>query len=169
MREIIQLVVSFTGSLGFAALFNIHGKKLWFAALGGCLSWAVYLAVEFITPSPYVCGFWSTVAITLYAECMARIHKTPVTVFLVSATIPLIPGAALYRTMNWMMMQEWDKFCADVQAEENVIQYRNSPFTNHRKCVTIFPYGKLVEEESTCVHHTTGKSPEDFLYKEFRD
>ena len=103
MREIIQLVVSFTGYLGFAALFNIHGKKLWFAALGGCLSWAVYLAVEFITPSPYVCGFWSTVAITLYAECMARIHKTPVTVFLVSATIPLIPGAALYRTMNWIL------------------------------------------------------------------
>ena len=82
MREIIQLIVSFTGSLGFAALFNIHGKKLWFAALGGCLSWAVYLAVEFVTPSPYVCGFWSTVAITLYAECMARVHKTPVTVFL---------------------------------------------------------------------------------------
>ena len=49
MREIIQLVVSFTGSLGFAALFNIHGKKLWFAALGGCLSWAVYLAVEFLS------------------------------------------------------------------------------------------------------------------------
>ena len=113
MREIIQLVVSFTGSLGFAALFNIHGKKLWFAALGGCLSWAVYLAVEFITPSPYVCGFWSTVAITLYAECMARIHKTPVTVFLVSATIPLIPGAALYRTMNWMLMKDWAKFQKD--------------------------------------------------------
>ena len=101
MHEMIQLLVSFTGSLGFAVLFNIHGKKLWFAALGGCLSWAVYLIVG------------STVTITLYAECMARIHKTPVTVFLVSATIPLIPGAALYRTMNWMMMQEWDKFCAD--------------------------------------------------------
>ena len=110
MREIIQLIVSFTGSLGFAALFNIHGKKLWFAALGGCLSWAVYLAVEFVTPSPYICGFWSTVAITLYAECMARVHKTPVTVFLVSATIPLIPGASLYRTMNWMMMRNWMNF-----------------------------------------------------------
>ena len=83
------------------------------SALGGCLSWAVYLAVEFITPSPYVCGFWSTVAITLYAECMARIHKTPVTVFLVSATIPLIPGAALYRTMNWMLMKDWAKFQKD--------------------------------------------------------
>lgn len=113
MNEIIQLLVSFTGSLGFAALFNIHGKKLWFAALGGCLSWAVYLAAGIWTASPYICGFWSTVVITLYAECMARIHRTPVTVFLVSATIPLIPGAALYRTMNWMMMQEWDKFRAD--------------------------------------------------------
>ena len=113
MHEMIQLLVSFTGSLGFAVLFNIHGKKLWFAALGGCLSWAVYLAAGIWTASPYICGFWSTVVITLYAECMARIHKTPVTVFLVSATIPLIPGAALYRTMNWMMMQKWDKFCAD--------------------------------------------------------
>ena len=37
----------------------------------------------------------STVAITLYAECMARIHKTPVTVFLVSATIPLIRSSTL--------------------------------------------------------------------------
>ena len=45
MHEMIQLLVSFTGSLGFAVLFNIHGKKLWFAALGGCLSWAVYLIV----------------------------------------------------------------------------------------------------------------------------
>ena len=35
MHEMIQLLVSFTGSLGFAVLFNIHGKKLWFAALGG--------------------------------------------------------------------------------------------------------------------------------------
>ena len=77
MHEMIQLLVSFTGSLGFAVLFNIHGKKLWFAALGGCLSWAVYLIVGIWTSSPYICGFWSTVTITLYAECMARIHKTP--------------------------------------------------------------------------------------------
>ena len=40
-------------------------------------------------------------------------HKTPVTVFLVSATIPLIPGAALYRTMNWMLMKDWAKFQKD--------------------------------------------------------
>lgn len=43
MREIIQLVVSFTGSLGFAALFNIHGKKSglrhWVDACPGLYIW----------------------------------------------------------------------------------------------------------------------------------
>lgn len=48
--------------------------------------------------------------LTLYAECMARIYKTPVTVFLVAATIPLIPGAGLYRTMNSLMQQDWAGF-----------------------------------------------------------
>ena len=38
---------------------------------------------------------------------MARVYKTPVTVFLVAAAIPLIPGAALYRTMNCLMSQDW--------------------------------------------------------------
>ncbi len=113
MKEFVQLIVSFIGSLGFAALFNIHGKKLWFAALGGCFSWAIYLIVLENNSSPYVCGFCATVAITLYAEGMARIYKTPVTVFLVSGTIPLIPGAYLYRTVNCLMSSDWENFQKD--------------------------------------------------------
>ena len=42
-------------------------------------------------------------ALTLYAEIMAIIFRTPVTVFLVSVAIPLIPGAPLYRAMNSLM------------------------------------------------------------------
>lgn len=107
MEEFIQLAAATTGSLGFAALFNIHGKKLFFATLGGFIAWGVYLVTEQFASNPYICGFISSVALTLYAECMARIHKTPVTVFLVSAAIPLIPGAALYRAMNCLMKQDW--------------------------------------------------------------
>ena len=35
MQEIIQLAAATAGSLGFAALFNIRGKKLVFATLPG--------------------------------------------------------------------------------------------------------------------------------------
>ena len=110
MKEFIQLMAALLGSLGFAALFNIRGKKLIFATIGGFLSWATYLAAACINANPYFCGFISTVLTTLYAEVMARMVKTPVTVFLVSATIPLIPGAALYRAMNCLMHRNYAGF-----------------------------------------------------------
>ena len=110
MKEFIQLMAALLGSLGFAALFNIRGKKLIFATIRGFLSWATYLAAACINANPYFCGFISTVLTTLYAEVMARMVKTPVTVFLVSATIPLIPGAALYRAMNCLMHRNYAGF-----------------------------------------------------------
>ncbi len=106
MQEIIQLFAAFLGSLGFAVLFNIRGEKLVFAALGGLLSWGVYLGAGYIDNNPYFCGFTASVLLTLYAECMARVHKTPVTVFLVSAAIPLIPGAGLYRAMSSLLFMQ---------------------------------------------------------------
>ena len=93
MDNAIQLFAALAGSFGFAALFNLHGKKLAFAALGGLLSWSVYLLLEHWNVDAYACAFAASVALTLYAELMARCHKSPVTVFLVTAAIPLIPGA----------------------------------------------------------------------------
>ena len=113
MQELIQLAAATTGSLGFATLFNIRGKKLVFATLGGFVGWMVYLVVARFNANPYLCGFCSSVMFTIYAECMARIHKTPVTVFLVSAAIPLIPGAALYRAMSCLMRQDWSAFTTE--------------------------------------------------------
>ena len=52
MKEFIQLMAALLGSLGFAALFNIRGKKLIFATIGGFLSWATYLAAACIKANP---------------------------------------------------------------------------------------------------------------------
>ena len=67
MKYMIQLLMAYLGSLGFGVLYNIHGKKLLFASLGGLLAWAVYLLVNHITPSPYPCAFFASVALTLYS------------------------------------------------------------------------------------------------------
>ena len=112
MNNLIQLLAALMGSLGFAALYNLHGKKLAFASLGGLFAWAVYLLTERFTPSPYVCAFVSSVALTLYAEFFARRHKTPVTVYLVTSTIPLIPGAGLYRAASALLHRQQDVFTA---------------------------------------------------------
>ncbi|MFR3031110.1 MAG: threonine/serine exporter family protein [Blautia sp.] len=46
MAQMVQLLTAFTGSLGFALLFNIRREKAFLAALGGFLGWAVFLAVR---------------------------------------------------------------------------------------------------------------------------
>ena len=38
MNPIVQLIAAWAGSLGFALLFNVRGKKLAFASLGGLLA-----------------------------------------------------------------------------------------------------------------------------------
>ena len=103
MHPLLQLAAAWVGSLGFAMLFNVRGKKLPLASLGGLLAWAVYLLIARHTSNDSLCGFCASVALTLYAEVMAILEKSPVTVFLVSAAIPLIPGAALYRAMDGLM------------------------------------------------------------------
>ena len=42
-HEIIQLITSFLGSLGFAIIFNLQKKHLLVASIGGALCWASYL------------------------------------------------------------------------------------------------------------------------------
>ena len=106
MNPFVQLFAALAGSFGFAALFNLHGRKLAFASLGGLLSWGVYLIAERLAPNPYICALASSSALTVYAEMMARIHKSPATIFLVSASIPLVPGAALYRSVNYLMHRQ---------------------------------------------------------------
>ena len=38
---------------------------------------------------------------------MARVAKCPATLFLITASIPLIPGGSLYKTMQFFMEREY--------------------------------------------------------------
>ena len=98
--EILQIVTGFLGALGFAILYNIRGKKLVFASLGGLLSWLLFVLFKFATDSEPIRYFLVAVLISVYAELMARLLKTPTTTFVITALIPLIPGGSLYYTLT---------------------------------------------------------------------
>ena len=46
LTGLIQIFTGFLGSLGFSILFNIRGRKLWVASLGGLISWTIFLLLE---------------------------------------------------------------------------------------------------------------------------
>ncbi len=101
--ELLQIVTGFLGSLFFAILFNVRGKKLLFASLGGFLAWSLFVLFKFITPSEPLRYFFVAVLISVWAEIFARVLKTPTTTFIMSALISLIPGGALYYTMSSLL------------------------------------------------------------------
>ena len=110
LQDWIQILMGYLGSLGFNILFNIRGRKLFIASLGGFISWTVFLLLEPLFPGEAIRYFLAAAAITVYGEVFARIEKTPTTTFLVPSVIPLIPGGSLYYTMNYALNEQWQLF-----------------------------------------------------------
>ena len=100
MNPYIQVVAAFFGSLGFALLFNLRGRWLFFTALGGGLSCFIYLISGSFISHYERQYFAAAFFLGIYSELMARKTKSPSTLYLVVGMIPLIPGAALYYMMR---------------------------------------------------------------------
>ena len=107
-----QCAFAFVGCLGFVILFNIHGPGGLLCALGGALSWAVYLIALEISGSEITGYFWSALFSSLYSEVMARIRKYPAISYLVISIFPMIPGAGVYYTMNYAVQGQMDLFAS---------------------------------------------------------
>ena len=97
---ITQVIMATLGSVGFAILFHTKGKKIFFIAFGGAVSWIVYLSAYIQNSDPVISTLLSTIVVAAIAELSARIIKTPVIILLVPMLIPLIPGSNLYYTMH---------------------------------------------------------------------
>ena len=50
----------------------------------------------------------ATIGISLYAEIMARLTKSPTTIYLAVALIPLVPGGGIYYTMLYFINGDTD-------------------------------------------------------------
>lgn len=109
MAILLSCLYSFIATIGFCIIFNIRGKMVFFASLGGALGWLAYELSAFFGNdlSQY---FVATVVIALYAEIMARLHKVPVTIYLIAALIPLVPGSGIYYTMEHFINGNIDEF-----------------------------------------------------------
>ncbi|MBQ8842001.1 MAG: threonine/serine exporter family protein, partial [Ruminiclostridium sp.] len=97
--ELIQIAAGLIGSLCFGILFNMRGKRLIAAAVGGLLSWGLFVVLSNFVSSEPINYFIVAAVVSLYSEIMARALKTPAAPVVTTSLIPLIPGGSLYYTM----------------------------------------------------------------------
>ena len=85
-------------------------KKLYCAAAGGCLCWIIYLTAKQLSDNDYLSAYITFAVLSTFSEAMARVMKSPATVFTIIGIIPIIPGATLYQTMNALIMNDLRQF-----------------------------------------------------------
>ena len=100
MAQYLPCFYAFIACMAFCLIFNVRGKLVFFTSLGGALSWLIYLLCSPLQ-NDIAQFFIATVAITAYSEIMARIHKVPVTGYLLIALLPMVPGGGIYYTMEY--------------------------------------------------------------------
>lgn len=108
--SIVPCLCIILSSIAFSIEFNLRGKKLIFATLGGTLAWVVYLLSAGIYINDIPQYFLAAAAVSVYSEILARINKVPATVYLVISVIPLVPGGDIYKTMVYFINGESDLF-----------------------------------------------------------
>ncbi len=106
----LQVAMAFFGSLGFALLFGVRGRKLMIIGLGGALGWIVYLICRAGGLSVFVSMIAAALFVEILSSELAIRLKTPVTVLQIPMLIPLVPGGDLYDTMYSLVSQNFSIF-----------------------------------------------------------
>ena len=107
---LLQILMAFFGTVGFGMLFRSRGKKLLLAGLGGMLAWTLFLLLGCWIESEPIRYFIVSVIISVYAEVLARICKTPAGTFGILSLVPLVPGGGLYYSADYALSGDMGAF-----------------------------------------------------------
>ena len=97
---LMQFLWAFLAILGYSIRSNLKGIKILFTALSGGLCWFFYLIVLYYSKSVLFSVFIAIIVVCIYSEILAPRLKTPVSVFVTCAIIPLVPGRGLFNSMQ---------------------------------------------------------------------
>ena len=96
--------------LGIAVIFDVPPKKMFWAMVGSIISCVLMLIGDKYGLDPLITNMIATAIPCVYCEIMARVLKTPTTVFMIPTLLPLVPGSRLYYTLFYLFSGEQELF-----------------------------------------------------------
>jgi uncharacterized membrane protein YjjB (DUF3815 family) len=98
-----ELFFAFVGSYAPAILFNVERKNLIWAGLCGTVGWGAYEITYMLSERNILSVFVAALFIGLLSEILAKILKTPSTVFYIPSLFPIVPGISSYYTVLYII------------------------------------------------------------------
>lgn len=107
-QEILSnLFCSFLGTIGFAIMYNVPKKYYIGCGMTGMAGWIVYLFISSMNyTSSAVGSFFGAFAVVLMSRMLSVKMKCPITIFLISGILPLVPGAGIYNTVYYIVTNQ---------------------------------------------------------------
>ena len=78
---ILQFFAAFIGAAGFGFLFHLQFKHIFPAALGGVLTWVIYVIANIWGFDVFISSLFASAFAAIYSEVIAKIRKAPTTLF----------------------------------------------------------------------------------------
>lgn len=101
---IIQLAAGMVSCIGFAYLFNCPKKAILQASFAGGLGWIAYAyCVAYLHWNAVGATLIGTLVLAVICEFLSHLKKDAVTIFIIPAILPLVPGAGLYYTLRYLI------------------------------------------------------------------
>lgn len=97
---LLQTISAFIATAGFSILFYLPKKYIIHSGMTGSFGWFIYLIGLEILNDKVLSTIAATLLVALTSHVLARIYKTPVTMFLIPGVIPFVPGAGMYQIVT---------------------------------------------------------------------
>lgn len=106
MYILLEAFYAFLATVTFAVMFNTPKKELLFCGIAGSIGWFFYSLCLKTGVSSSISNFWGSFFISYFSRLFAIIRKKPISLFLTSGIITLVPGAGIYNTIFNIIMSD---------------------------------------------------------------
>ena len=103
----LAMGLAFCSSAGFGVLFDVPRRALLAAALIGSLVYGINRFCLVLGMPAGAAAFIAGLTISLLAELLSRQLRLPTTVFTIPGFLPLVPGAAAFRTLLYFVADDY--------------------------------------------------------------
>ena len=108
--QIYGIIAALVGTVGFALIFKLKGKYIFWVAVSGFVMYIIYLLMYHAYPSEFFAAFVATAFVAIVAEILARMLKAPAMIFITTSIVPIVPGSGLYYSMKNLLWRDWNGF-----------------------------------------------------------
>ncbi|MGN1412035.1 MAG: threonine/serine exporter family protein [Oscillospiraceae bacterium] len=100
-----QILYTFFATCAFAIMFDIPKKELIWCGFTGTIGQTIYAILKTFNGNILIHFFVATFVVAYLSRILAIHRHTPVTVYLTTGIIPLVPGAYFYYTIYNIITQ----------------------------------------------------------------